>query len=560
MKKFRRAIALLVALVLALAFLPVTASADALGQNLSWSLDNGVLTLTGAGDMPDFSDGHFAPWYEMREQIVKVVLPQGLTTVGDFAFYGCGNLTSAAIPGTVTYIGAYAFGACASLLTVSLPQGLLTIAQSAFRECGALTAISLPQGLLSIGDMAFYRCAGLTSVTVPQSVTEIGAQAFAYCSGLIRARVNANISVVPKWMFYGCDNLVDVSLSASISAADEFSFQNCPNLRSVYSESYDAEIAYKLEKSIKASNPSFALSGFVASYAPPSSTSFGSENVFTTLTEKENTTVAVTDRTDSEGNTKTEISAVVETDDGMRDVIETVKENAGAVDVNVVVNGTAVSGEDLKELAGKDVHLGIRDENGTEWKIDMSKVDAGDIKDEYRFGADVTAANPGDFSVDGDAVYKIKFAGDNNLNSTVGIRLSSSAAYQTATLYQKGMFGSATKLQTVIVDAEGKAWFKLANTDQGTDYFIVVNAAGVTAEDAIVPDTLGSSYGSSGGSTLLDANGNEYVLTGRSSSWGMSLQTVMIILGVVMLVMVAVVAIVMTLLNRRKIAKEKTRR
>lgn len=243
MKKWiNKGLALLCTLVLLSGLgLPGALAADAggCGESLSWSLQDGTLTITGSGAMTDYSDYSFAPWYEQREAIHTVILPEGLTRVGNLAFYECSNLTTVALPASVSAIGDFAFAGCTGLLTVTLPGALTAIGESGFRECESLTAVSLPASITTIGDRAFYRCNSLTSITIPGSVTSLGKQAFSYCESLRQAVVNANLDMLPDWSFYGCGNLSSITLAPTIREVGDLAFDGCPGVSHVYTPNGD---------------------------------------------------------------------------------------------------------------------------------------------------------------------------------------------------------------------------------------------------------------------------------------------------------------------------------
>ena len=111
-------------------------------------------------------------------------IPQGITAIGDGAFYFCSSLTSVSIPDSVTAIGDSAFSFCSSLTSVSIPDSVTSIGDGAFASCESLTSVTIPDSVTSIGDSAFYYCKSLTSVSIPDSVTSIGDYAFSYCSNL----------------------------------------------------------------------------------------------------------------------------------------------------------------------------------------------------------------------------------------------------------------------------------------------------------------------------------------------------------------------------------------
>ena len=119
------------------------------GENLTWALTrDGTLTISGTGEMTDYSHFNSVPWYTNRSQISSVVMDEGVTSIGSYAFFGCRSLTTITIPEGVTYIGFRAFEGCTSL-----------------------TSITIPGSVTSIGNTAFYECSGLTSVTISEAVS-----------------------------------------------------------------------------------------------------------------------------------------------------------------------------------------------------------------------------------------------------------------------------------------------------------------------------------------------------------------------------------------------------
>ena len=158
--------------------LPVRAESGKCGNELNWSFSAGTLVITGKGEMTNFTEPDMAPWYHLREEITRIVLPEGLTRIGNLAFFGCKNLKTAVIPEYVKRIGEYAFANCEKLEMLYLGVRVADIAFAAFNGCTSLSALRLPDGLERIGDQAFSRCESLVTVTIPINVKYIGAQAF----------------------------------------------------------------------------------------------------------------------------------------------------------------------------------------------------------------------------------------------------------------------------------------------------------------------------------------------------------------------------------------------
>ena len=145
----KRSISLILVLCLLACMLPATVfAAEAVasgtcGENLTWTPDDsGLLKISGMGEMNNYLDYH-AEWYDYREQIVSIIIEDGVTSIGDYAFYDCDNLVSAEIPGSVLTIGQCAFLFCDNLASVTLSHGITVIKESTFGECTNITSITL---------------------------------------------------------------------------------------------------------------------------------------------------------------------------------------------------------------------------------------------------------------------------------------------------------------------------------------------------------------------------------------------------------------------------------
>ena len=253
------------------------------GENLTWVLTNdGTLTISGSGKMKDYSTSSVAPWYAKRTKILSVVVEDGVTSIGDsafyaclklasvtlpegiksigyssfrdcaklaevnipggvtsiggYVFYGCSNLTSVTIPDSVTEIGEGTFYGCTKLESVTLPEGLLRIGNynyGAFENCTSLKNIEIPDSVMSIGSSTFEGCSSLTSVTIPEGVTSIGDQTFYNCSSLTSVTIPEGVTSIGSEAFSGCSSLTSVTIPEGVTSIGSETFYNCSSLTSV---------------------------------------------------------------------------------------------------------------------------------------------------------------------------------------------------------------------------------------------------------------------------------------------------------------------------------------
>ena len=244
------------------------------GPEVYWMLSpDGTLRIYGQGEMYDYgTTGNYSPWGASRDKIKAVVVADGVTTVGayafyfptsgsfylsiasvslpstlksigDYAFYNCHSgrkddgtwttgLTSITIPEGVTSIGNSAFLQCTNLSDVRLPDGLETIGFQAFREC-AVTSLTIPDSVTSIGMQAFYRCAALKTVHLPESLTSLSEGIFNGCTALTSIEIPSKVTRIGKQAFYGCNGLTSIVVPDSVTAIGDSAFGDCDNLAAV---------------------------------------------------------------------------------------------------------------------------------------------------------------------------------------------------------------------------------------------------------------------------------------------------------------------------------------
>ena len=165
--------------------------------------------------------------------LTSVNIPDSVTSIGDFAFEGCGSLTSITIPDSVTSIGGFAFGCCGSLTSVNIPDSVTNIGVGAFDGCGSLTSVNIPDSVTSIGIGAFSGCSLLTSITIPDSVTSIGDSAFSSCGSLASVNIPESVTSIGSGVFSHCTSLTSVNIPESVTSIGNYTFDECYSLTGI---------------------------------------------------------------------------------------------------------------------------------------------------------------------------------------------------------------------------------------------------------------------------------------------------------------------------------------
>ncbi len=161
--------------------------------------------------------------------VSTVTIPNSVTRIGVNAFYKCSGLTSITFPVGVTTIERHAFSGCSSLSEITIPDKVTTIAWAAFAGCSSLTTLNIHDGVTSIGESAFTGCTSLTSVDIPNSVTAIGAEAFYGC-GLTSIAIPDGVKIIKTGTFCGCAGLTSVIIPNNVTAIEESAFNGCTEL------------------------------------------------------------------------------------------------------------------------------------------------------------------------------------------------------------------------------------------------------------------------------------------------------------------------------------------
>ena len=233
-----RILSLILALLLVLTLVPAAAFADGeelsgeCGENVTWKLEDGVLTISGTGPMQDFGWTTEQPWYSAEYDIKSIVVGEGITTIGNSAFQLCGNVSSVSLPETLTRIGGYAFSGCSQLKELSIPDGVTSIGGGAFSQCN-FTGIELPSGLKELGPDAFLNCGWLEKITIPSGVVSLETGTFKWCTSLESVELPNGMTSIGGDAFCGCKALKSIAIPDSVTSIGEYAFEWCMALESV---------------------------------------------------------------------------------------------------------------------------------------------------------------------------------------------------------------------------------------------------------------------------------------------------------------------------------------
>ena len=199
----------IILLLCLLASANIEAKKKPLGNGLYWELDkSGTLIISGNGDMPNFKRAEKAPWAKSQELIRKVIIEEGVTSIGDYAF------------GRIYKRGGYTFQ------DIIIPNSVKSIGENAFWDC-SFSSVTLPESLVSIGSAAFGGCKNLRSIVIPNNVSSIGDWCFSSCYNLEKVQLPESLSVIPKGCFDVCSKLVELNLPSSLTYIGDGAFDFC---------------------------------------------------------------------------------------------------------------------------------------------------------------------------------------------------------------------------------------------------------------------------------------------------------------------------------------------
>ncbi|MBQ8748058.1 MAG: leucine-rich repeat protein, partial [Clostridia bacterium] len=240
---------------------PIAAAASGTcGENLTWTLENGTLTISGTGAMDDYWTTN-RPWEAYHASVTRIVIKEGVTTISSRAFANHISLKQVDIPSTVALIGREAFRFCLALESVNVaagsahflsvdgvlfdkyqrvlyrypsakadtsytvPSTVRTLENFAFEWATNLTKVVLNDGLVYIGEDAFASCSDLSDITIPNTVIDLGAGAFSHCDALVSMDIPASVETMGYAVFAHCTSLVKVTFYSKTTEILESTFE-----------------------------------------------------------------------------------------------------------------------------------------------------------------------------------------------------------------------------------------------------------------------------------------------------------------------------------------------
>ena len=211
-----------------------TVASGECGDNVNWVLKaSGELWIYGTGVIANKSSYSSVPWYTYRNKITSINMDENITSIGNYAFYGCTKLTLISIPKGVTQIGTYAFYGCTGLQDIVIPDSVTEIGAYTFYNCKGLTEITLPTNLKSISSNLFRLCSKLTNVIIPDTVAGIEESAFDNCTSLIGVTIPENTTYIERYAFRNCLSLENLDIPNNVTQIGDYAFYDCDGLKEI---------------------------------------------------------------------------------------------------------------------------------------------------------------------------------------------------------------------------------------------------------------------------------------------------------------------------------------
>ena len=197
------------------------------------NLEKGVMTISGSGNMGDYGTTS-SPYQSYCAYIRTVIIEEGVTSIGKYAFSQFTALASVTIPSTVTSIGDAAFKGCRTIEHIEIPEAVKSIGSTAFEQCYSLESVKIPNGVTMIEPATFMNCKSLNSVSLPKTLVTIGSSSFADCSSLQSIIIPEGVTDINYAAFVRCSSLKVISIPSTVKTIGEIVFGHCTSLEDVY--------------------------------------------------------------------------------------------------------------------------------------------------------------------------------------------------------------------------------------------------------------------------------------------------------------------------------------
>ena len=199
--------------------------------DVNTSISSNVVIPSTLGGYKVTSIGDYA--FAKCKNLTNVTIPKGVISIGDYSFWACTSLTSIIIPNGVVSMGESSFRDCTSLTKVTIPDSVTLIDVCAFSSCTSLTKVTIPDGVTLIDACAFSYCTNLKTITIPNTVTSIEGSAFSYCTSLKSITIPKSVTTIGAYVFMGCSELTSISIPDSVTAIGAYAFRYCSGLKNI---------------------------------------------------------------------------------------------------------------------------------------------------------------------------------------------------------------------------------------------------------------------------------------------------------------------------------------